>query len=138
MKVYFEKLPEEKNIKKLSLKNTTSNYYLLYSNEGIYTIKNDIITKNEYIDKPSKELVIDSVKFIIDNSYCKKNKCFKIPFYFNKVKISEMIYELPYDSSLKLIIQKKNNQINDIYCYTNKDNLHDFDKDLKNYYDLLY
>lgn len=123
-----------------SFKNYNINYNLLFSYEGIYTLENNKLYKNIYISKDPKIIKIKNIEFICDNSYTSKIDCNKLPYNFEKVKIEEEEYFLENNSSIKLIIERKNNEFSDIYFRLNHNNedIHGFEEDILEFYHKLF
>ena len=131
----------EKNLKKFKQNIKDTKYYqLLFSSEGIYKIENNQFYKQIYVSKDSKKLKFKQIEFICDNSFVLSHDCNKLPYQFNKVKIEEEEYFLENNSSIKLIVERKNNEFFDIYFKLNRNNedIHGFEEDILEFYHKLF
>lgn len=116
MKFYLETLPKKLNLTLLN-KGTKKTKYLLITEEGIIEhsnknykrIYNDSVVK--YYDFPTS-----NIKIVEDASSYKLVECFNIPLDHTLLKIEE---ETIYINKMKMIIEKINNKLYDIYFYAN-------------------
>ena len=128
MKIIFETIPEKINLDKLfKFKNKSFNQIEIYSNEGIFKIKNNNICKIIYKDdlNDNDPLLIKKYKFMIDNSVLDYKQFNKIPFEF--IDIEKVIEEyLLYEKCrVKLVIEFVGNNISDIYFFNSLDIIDD-------------
>jgi hypothetical protein len=125
------------NKKKLDkFKNKNETIVKLYSNEGIYQIKNNKLYKIYYIDdeKSNSNITLNSQHFIVDNSEIKYIYSNKIPFNFKKKTLLITTYET---SNCKIIIEEDNNRnILNVYFYVKDPSIYEFKNEIKNFLEI--
>ena len=91
--------------------------FYIYSNEGIYNIKNNKLIKLKIIDKNIYSHNINNIECKIDNSIIIDNdEYYQLPMDNTQIKIKRLYYELRPKSLVKLIFDiDNNNNIIDFY-----------------------
>ena len=91
--------------------------FYIYSNEGIYNIKNNKLIKLKIIDKNIHTHSINNIECIIDNSIIiDNNEHYQLPIDNVQIKIKRLYYQLRTKSLVKLILDiDNNNNIIDFY-----------------------
>lgn len=110
MRLYFNKNPINLNLKAFDPVHTTKKK--IYTNEGIYEIKDDKIYNLDILDKEIEELMIDGNHLILDNSEVNLVQCFRIPNFFIEKTIKKSTYQF---DDINLIIEKENDLQDEIY-----------------------
>ncbi len=131
MKIFFDMIPQKINLDKLyKFKKSSINQNEIYSNEGIFIIKNNIINKIIIKDdlKSKIPIEINNNKFTIDNSKIVYKQFNKIPFEFFKLEKKIEEYLLYDKCRVKLIIEFVGDNITDIYFISSLDIIDDFIK----------
>ena len=112
MKFYLETIPSIINLKLLN-KGSKKTKYLIITEEGII----------EHGNKNYKRIIKDSeikyhkfpknnITIVEDTSVYKLEECFNIPYNHKLLKIEEEVF---YINKIKMIIEKINNKLYDIY-----------------------
>ena len=131
MKIFFDTIPQKINLDRLyKFKKSTINQNEIYSNEGIFIIKNNIINKIIIKDDPQSNIPIEinNNKFILDNSKIEYKQFYKIPFEFYKLEKKIEEYLLYDKCRVKLVIEFVGDNITDIYFTSSLDIIDDFIK----------
>ena len=110
MRLYFNKNPINLNLKAFDPVHTTEKK--IYTNEGIYEIRDDKIYNLDILDKEIEELMIDDNHLILDNSEVNLVQCFRIPNFFIEKTIKKSTYQF---DDINLIIEKENDLQDEIY-----------------------
>lgn len=110
MRLYFNKNPINLNLKAFDSVHTTEKK--IYTNEGIYEIRDDKIYNLDILDKEIEELMIDGNHLILDNSEVNLVQCFRIPNFFIEKTIKKSTYQF---DDINLIIEKENDLQDEIY-----------------------
>ena len=110
MRLYFKKKPIHLNLTQFKPVNTTEKK--LYTNEGIYEIRDNKIYNLDILDKEIEELIIYDNHLILDNSEINLVLCFRIPNFFIEKTIKKSIYTL---DNIDLVIEKENNLQDEMY-----------------------
>lgn len=112
MRLYFKKLPEYIEI---DLTPTIEHEHQLYSNDGIYVIKENELFKldiKERKEKKAEEFNYIDYQFIQDYTTYRFLKTFHIPNNYIEHDIVKEIYDLEW---IQLIIEKHNNKIEEAF-----------------------
>lgn len=108
----------------------------LFSNEGIYQIKNNKLYKIYYIDdeNSNSSITINSQQFIVDNSELKYIHSNKIPFNYKKQRLLVTTYET---SNCKMIIETDDSKkIVNMYFSIKDPSVYEFKNEIKNFLEI--
>ena len=133
MKIYFKNLDLNKlNLNKLEeYKKHIYHNDILYSDEGIFKIKNNKIIKL----KPQDETLIydtfENYEIVIDNSYYKDHyEVYQLPYDHINIIQNKYIYKLRDNAPISLEIIKNDNTIKEFYIKieneTSKDQIQNY------------
>jgi len=109
MKIYIDNYSAEKMHKKLGSFNdyllNKTNVIEVYSDEGIFVVEQNNISKITYLDKPiNKVKYSDKINFIIDSSETNQTIVNQLPFDCIILKIETHNYQLNTRSKIKFVI----------------------------------
>lgn len=100
------------------------NYKDIYSDEGIFRIKNNIVYKLIPQDFPCEKYKFNNINFIVDKSkYLLVEDIYCIPYKNIVYNIEEVRYRVNSKSKVELVIKYNNLYVMDIYFYVNEENL---------------
>lgn len=125
-------IPEFINKNKLNVENHNSyNVIMMYSEEGIFEVKKDKLSAIHFIDdEQSRSLVIDSIKYRVDNSILKRKRCNKIPHKYIQKNIVVTCYQV---GSVKLYIEegRDDGKISQLYFVVRDDSVYGIHDDIQ-------
>ena len=97
------------------------NYTLIYSNDGIYKIENEVIYKLNIKNEKSKSIIINNKEILIDESNISYTIVNSIPINHLCLTIRAEYYKL--NKNVFLIIENNQNKIYNIYFINNSDSI---------------
>lgn len=110
MRLYFKKKPIHLNLKQFKPVDITEKK--IFTNEGIYEIRDNKFYNLDILDKEIEELIVDNNDLILDNSEINLVQCFRIPNFFIEKTIKKSIYTL---EDINLVIEKETDLQDEIY-----------------------
>lgn len=128
MKIYFKNLDLNKlNLNKLEqYKKHIYNNNFLYSDEGIFKIKNNKIIKLKPQDEPLIYDTFEEYEIIIDNSFHKEHyEVYQLPYSHINIIQNKYIYKLRDNAPISLEIIKSDNIIKEFYIKIENETLKD-------------
>tara|TARA_B100001093_G_C26843793_1_gene1021783 strand:+ start:2992 stop:3375 length:384 start_codon:yes stop_codon:yes gene_type:complete len=87
----------------------------IYSDFGIFEIKNDIINRLYPNDKKIESISINGIELLIDNSIINKKIVNTIPINHILIELQEIEYKIDIKDNISFILQYKNNNIYDAF-----------------------
>ena len=127
--------------------NKLNNYYkyyndfkIVYSEDGIFKINNNNISKLNITDKTIESISVSGTKLYIDKSIISfSHNITTIPLRHKLIDINEIKYKETEKSQLSLIIQYSKNKLIDAFFIVNADEIDDnIIIDLTNYLKIIY
>jgi hypothetical protein len=97
------------------------NYTLIYSNDGIYKIENEIIYKLTITNESSKSIVINNKTLLIDESNLSYTIVNSIPIKHVCLSIRAEYYKL--NKNVFLVIEYNKNKLYNIYFINNSNSI---------------
>jgi hypothetical protein len=128
MKIYFKNFDLNKlNLDKLEqYKKHIYNNNFLYSDEGIFKIKNNKIIKLKPQDEPLIYDTFENYEIIIDNSFYKEHyEVYQLPYNHINIIQNKYIYKLRDNAPISLEIIKNDNTIKEFYIKIENETLKD-------------
>ena len=127
MKIFIKTIPKKVNIKNISEYNIkTIEKKYIYSLEGIFCLYNDTLKKITIQDDDYSIININNVELICDNSKIISKSPIKLPFNYKEQDVIINIYALRKNSPITLNIEMINDEIKDIYFFTNDTSIEHF------------
>ena len=121
---FMSKLNKSIEVKENYFDKKIVNYKDIYSHEGIFRIKNNILYKLIPNDYPCEKYMLNNINFIIDKSkYIFLKDVYCIPYKNIVYNIHENRYKLNSKSNVELIVKYNNSALIDIYFYVNEEKL---------------
>ena len=128
MYFYPTVLPNLNRKKLKSLEKYSSQSTLLYSDEGLFQVKNGKLYQVHFIDdENAKRKNIGTNNFICDNSEIKWTSSNKLPFSFKRKDIMVYCYE---KGSVKLYIEEDNEKPSNVYFYVKDESIYGIEDDI--------
>ena len=117
-----------------------NDFKIVYSEDGIFKINNNNISKLNITDKTIESISISGTKLYIDKSIISfSNNITTIPLRHKLIDINEIKYKETEKSQLSLIIQYSKNKLIDAFFIINADEIDDnIIIDLTNYLKIIY
>ena len=117
------------NKKKLKpLEKYSSRSTMLYSDEGLFQIKNEKIFQVHFIDDVrAKCMKIGDNNFVCDDSEINWTQSNKLPYSFKRKDIMVYCYE---KGSVKMYIEEVKDQTNHVYFYVKAQNIYGVEDDI--------
>ena len=116
-------LQNSQKLKLNSISFIEKNYNEIYTDEGVYIINDNNISKLKFLDDNIYSISINNKNFFIDNSRIDYNEEFSIPNKYDILNTTEYQYKL-YPKFKTIYIEKYvNNKKFDNYFYTKETNI---------------
>lgn len=139
MKIYIPK--RDININNLeNYCKYNNNFKIIYSNDGIFKIHNNNISRLNIIDKSIETISVSGITLFIDKSTISMvSNITTIPYRHKTIDIDEIKYKITTKSTLALIVQYSKNKIIDTYFECN-DNIinNNIINDISKYLKIIY
>ena len=128
---YYPTALSKLNTDKLSqyIKPTTFNIIMLYSDEGVFKLKNETVYRQHFGMENTnyKHFKIADTEFICDNSEVLDVKTHKLPFDFEQYDISVFCFE---KGSVKFFVQKNNDIVIHSYFHVKHHDTYGIEDDI--------
>ena len=141
MKIYMKNTDSKKiNIRLINeYKCKTEKITFILSQNGIIRIMNNKLIQINIIDKEPKEVTINNHEFICDESrFINNYEVYQIPVNHYVEDITTTYYRLRPNSRLYIVVEHKDEQINNVYFSTDeKINMGYIQEDINTFFTLL-
>jgi hypothetical protein len=117
-----------------------NNFKIIYSNDGIFKIHNNNISRLNITDKSIETISVSGITLFIDKSTISMvSNITTIPYRHKTIDIDEIKYKITTKSTLALIVQYSKNKIIDTYFECN-DNIinNNIINDISKYLKIIY